>query len=60
MGVASACRVDMLTHPGLASVPWHRAVVWPGDCLYLPHLWIHHVRSHDRNLGVNLWWSSFQ
>jgi lysine-specific demethylase 8 len=53
-------QVDMLSHPGLASVPWHQAVVWPGDCLFLPHAWVHHVRSHGRNFGVNLWWSTFQ
>jgi lysine-specific demethylase 8 len=53
-------QVDMLAHPELVSVPWHQAVVRTGDCLYLPHQWIHHVRSHDRNLGVNLWWTRFQ
>ena len=27
-----------------------------GDCLYIPYKWIHQVRSHDRNIAVNLWW----
>ena len=26
-----------------------------GDCLFLPSLWIHQVRSKDRNIAVNYW-----
>ena len=30
----------------------------PGDAIYVPTLWWHHVRSSDRfNLLVNYWWS---
>lgn len=26
-----------------------------GDCLFLPALWIHQVRSNYRNIAVNYW-----
>ena len=38
----------MLAYPGMASVPWHSAVVRAGDCLYLPYEWIHHVSKKER------------
>ncbi len=27
----------------------------PGDCLFIPALWIHQVRSTNRNIAVNYW-----
>ncbi|WP_417231950.1 cupin-like domain-containing protein [Brevundimonas sp.] len=31
----------------------------PGDAIYIPPLWWHHVRSHDTlNVLVNYWWRS--
>jgi hypothetical protein len=31
----------------------------PGDALFIPPLWWHHVRSHNRlNMLVNYWWKS--
>ena len=35
----------MNRYPGLAKVPWYKAVIEPGDCLYLPYEWIHQVRD---------------
>ena len=33
----------MVKRPGLAKVPWYKAVIESGDCLYLPYEWIHQV-----------------
>ena len=38
-------RVNMTSHPGMMEVPWYYVRVEPGDCLYLPYNWIHHVRA---------------
>ena len=37
------CRVDMRVYPELSKIPWTKAVVHEGDCLYLPYSWIHNV-----------------
>ncbi|XP_035662494.1 bifunctional peptidase and arginyl-hydroxylase JMJD5-like [Branchiostoma floridae] len=50
-------RVDMYRYPALSIIPWWSAKVPPGDCLYVPQGWFHHVRSHGRNMAVNIWWT---
>lgn len=36
-----------------------RVTLQPGDAIYIPPLWWHHVRSHDSlNVLVNYWWRS--
>ena len=37
--------VNMTAYPNMVDVPWYKAVLNPGDCLYLPYNWIHHVSS---------------
>ena len=36
-------KVDLERYPNVSNVPWYRAVVEEGDCLYLPFHWIHQV-----------------
>ncbi|CAH1250906.1 KDM8 [Branchiostoma lanceolatum] len=50
-------RVDMYRYPALRNIPWWSARVPPGDCLYVPQGWYHQVRSHGRNMAVNIWWT---
>ncbi|XP_078701244.1 bifunctional peptidase and arginyl-hydroxylase JMJD5-like [Branchiostoma floridae x Branchiostoma belcheri] len=50
-------RVDMYKYPSLRTIPWWSARIERGDCLYLPHRWLHFVQSYGRNLAVNIWWT---
>jgi len=49
-------RVDLCKYPGLHNIEHHFAFIEPGDCLYTPFLWVHHVRSYGLNMAVNIWW----
>lgn len=49
--------VDPQTTHGLFELPWWEATLTPGDCLFLPTGWYHHVWSQPgRNLAFNMWW----
>jgi len=37
--------VNLLNFPGFQHVPWERATVQPGDCIYLPAQYLHQVRT---------------
>lgn len=62
-GVATAL-VDPL-HPDLVRFPRYRdaaaraviAELAPGDVLYLPAYWWHHVESFGLNLAITFWWN---
>ena len=50
---------DLAAHPRFAEAMRHAQVVelGPGDALYVPSLWWHHVRSlEDVGALVNFWW----
>lgn len=34
---------------------YYQVTLTKGDCLYLPYLWIHQVRSKNRNVAINYW-----
>jgi Cupin-like domain len=60
--LANYSRVDP-ERPDYATFPLSRAVqpvevvLGPGDAMYLPSRWWHHVRSLDVSLSVNFWWA---
>ena len=39
----------------MSTVDYIVAKMVVGDCLYIPKLWIHQVRSFNRNIAVNIW-----
>ena len=45
------------THPNfkLAPVPFE-CTMGPGDVLYIPSKWWHHVRSLEFSVSANIWW----
>ncbi|CAB3977741.1 Hypothetical predicted protein [Paramuricea clavata] len=51
-------KVDLQKYPGLADVPWYKANMEAGDCLFIPYRWFHQVRSYGpRNLAINIWFA---
>ena len=61
--VPNGCRVD-IEHPDYARFPRLRqaellvAELDPGDVIYIPRGWWHHVRTLDVSISVNFWWAS--
>jgi hypothetical protein len=61
--VPNGCRVD-IEHPDYARFPRLREVemfiaeLGPGDAIYIPRGWWHHVRTLDLSISVNFWWAS--
>eukprot|EP00794_Sanderia_malayensis_P012097 gene12097-13347_t len=45
-------KVDMNKYPNHAKVPWTWATLYPGDCIFIPSVYIHQVRSYDRSIAV--------
>lgn len=60
--VPNGCRVD-IEHPDYARFPQLRdaemfvAELDPGDVVYIPRGWWHHVRTLDLSISVNFWWA---
>ncbi|XP_050394060.1 tRNA wybutosine-synthesizing protein 5 [Patella vulgata] len=52
-------KMDYIKYPTLAKVEYIHAHLEPGDCLYIPHKWIHQVRSYNSSLAVNIWWNHY-
>jgi ribosomal protein L16 Arg81 hydroxylase len=61
-GVPNGCRVDV-DHPDHARFPRLReaemfvAELGPGDVIYIPRGWWHHVRTLELSISVNFWWA---
>lgn len=48
--------VDYDKYPSLDhDIHYYQVNLTKGDCLFLPTLWIHQVRSSNRNVAVNYW-----
>lgn len=47
---------DLARFPRFRDAPLLRAVVEPGDLLYIPSLWWHQAHSLTTSISVNLWW----
>ena len=59
----NGCRVDV-EQPDFARFPKLRGVerlvaeLEPGDAIYIPRRWWHHVRTLEVSASVNYWWAS--
>ncbi|CAF2608434.1 unnamed protein product [Rotaria sp. Silwood2] len=48
--------VDYNKYPSLDdNVYYYKVNLSKGDCLFLPALWVHQVRSTNRNVAINYW-----
>ena len=47
---------DLSRFPRFRGAPLRRAVVEPGDLLYIPSLWWHQAHSLTTSISVNVWW----
>lgn len=48
---------DLARHPRFAQAAPIELVVEPGEILFMPIGWWHHVRALDASISVNLWWA---
>ena len=53
-------RLDTTRFPLVGSVEAIEVVLEPGDLLYMPPLWFHHVESMSVSISVNVWTDSKQ
>jgi [protein]-arginine 3-hydroxylase / protease len=58
----NGCRVDIeqpdfIHFPKLKGVETLVAELQPGDAIYIPRRWWHHVRTLDLAVSVNYWWA---
>ncbi|XP_011662092.2 bifunctional peptidase and (3S)-lysyl hydroxylase JMJD7 [Strongylocentrotus purpuratus] len=47
---------DLNRYPKYGEVDQIRCTVHPGEMLYLPSLWFHHVSQEDQTVAVNYWY----
>ena len=61
-GLANGARIDP-ERPDYARFPrsrelrWQTARLGPGETLFLPHGWWHHVRTARATVALNTWWT---
>jgi len=48
---------DLSRHPRFARARAHVAELRPGETLFIPAGWWHHVRSLEHTIAVNTWWA---
>jgi hypothetical protein len=48
--------IDTSTFPDFPSSPDYDIIVGPGDMLFIPFGWWHHVRAMSTSVSVSFWW----
>lgn len=47
---------DLDAHPAFPRATPYTVQVEPGNLLFIPAYWWHHVRAHETSISVNQWW----
>jgi jumonji domain-containing protein 7 len=47
---------DLALHPEFPRATPYTVFMEPGDLLFMPAYWWHHVRAHETSISVNQWW----
>ena len=47
---------DFIQHPKATDAKYTEVVLFPGDCLFIPKLTWHYVRSLTTSFSINFWW----
>ena len=49
--------LDVARYPTWLEMEWWEAELHPGDCIFIPTAWYHHVdTAPGRSIAVNFWW----
>nr|XP_018668578.1 uncharacterized protein LOC108949712 [Ciona intestinalis]XP_026691272.1 uncharacterized protein LOC108949712 [Ciona intestinalis] len=52
--------IDIEKYPLIKNIQFYNVTTEPGDVLYVPEYWWHHVRSYGQpNIGFNIWMEVF-
>lgn len=47
--------LDFEEFPNTRNVKFFKVIVRPGEMLYIPKLWFHHVRSLSNSISISFW-----
>jgi len=51
---------DLTQFPLFANVKLQEAILGPGDILFIPRNYWHHVRALERSISMSFWWHPFR
>lgn len=48
---------DLEKYPNFTKATMYECYLEPGEMLFIPSKWWHHVTSLEKSFSVNFWWS---
>lgn len=47
---------DYSKHPGFKKARMYKCLLEPGEMLFIPTKWWHHVTAFEKSFSVSFWW----